>query len=258
MKATGSPLPYCTGIIPARYASTRFPGKPLADILGRPMFWHVYQRAMQCSLLQQVYLATDDHRIFNAARELDVPVLMTSPQHQSGTDRIMEAAEILGLGRQSIVVNIQGDEPALEPKLLDQLLLPFVTATGVCVSTPVRKIDPCEAISPNVVKVAVSRLGRALYFSRSPIPWSWDGSGPFLGHIGLYAYSFATLERFHQLDPSPLEQAEKLEQLRLLEAGIPINVVMTSYICHGVDVPEDITRAVELLQEDDYESFTGP
>ena len=242
-------LPVCTGIIPSRYASTRFPGKPLADILGKPMFWHVYQRAVQCSLLQDVYLATDDRRIYRAARALEVPVLMTSPEHQSGTDRIMEAARNLGLARHSVVVNIQGDEPALEPKILDQLLEPFVSASGVCVTTPARRIEPLEAKSPNVVKVVVSGTGRALYFSRCPIPWSGDGSGPFLGHIGLYAYRYDILERFQQMKQSFLEQTEKLEQLRLLEAGIPIDVVVTRYACHGVDVPEDISRTVQLLQE---------
>jgi len=243
----GSPV--FTGIIPARYASTRFPGKPLADILGKPMFWHVYQRAVQCSLLHRVYLATDDERIYRAAGELEVPALMTSPEHHSGTDRIMEAARQLGLARQSVVVNIQGDEPALEPKILDQLLKPFVSATGVCVTTPARWIDSLEAKSHNTVKVVISQSGRALYFSRNPIPWSHDGSGPFLGHIGLYAYRYDTLEKFQQMKQSFLEQTEKLEQLRLLEAGIPIDVVVTRYTCHGVDVPEDISRTVQLLQE---------
>ena len=238
-----------TGIIPARYSSTRFPGKPLADILGKPMFWHVYQRAVQCSLLHHVYLATDDQRIYRAARELEVPVLMTSPEHHSGTDRIMEAARQLGLARQSVVVNIQGDEPALEPKILDQLLEPFVSACGVCVTTPARRIDSLEAKSPNVVKVAVAENGRALYFSRSPIPWSHDGTGPFLAHIGLYAYRYDILEKFQQMKQSFLERTEKLEQLRLLENGIPIDVVITRHACHGVDVPEDISRTVQLLQE---------
>ncbi|EFI35617.1 3-deoxy-D-manno-octulosonate cytidylyltransferase [Desulfonatronospira thiodismutans ASO3-1] len=238
-----------TGIIPARYSSTRFPGKPLADILGKPMFWHVYQQAVQCRLLHRVYLATDDERIYQAAGELRVPALMTSPEHHSGTDRIMEAARQLGLARQSVVVNIQGDEPALEPKILDQLLEPFVSATGVCVTTPARRIDFQEAQSPNTVKVVISQRGRALYFSRSPIPWSHDGEGPFLGHIGLYAYRYDILEKFQQMEQSFLEQTEKLEQLRLLEAGIPIDVVVTRYACHGVDVPEDISRTVQLLQE---------
>ncbi len=242
-------LPRFTGVIPARYASTRFPGKPLAEIMGKPMFWHVYHRAVQCTLLQDVYLATDDERIFQAARKLEVPVLMTSPEHQSGTDRIMEAARNLGLARHSVVVNIQGDEPALEPKILDQLLKPFVSADGVCVTTPARRIDHLEAKNPNVVKVVISQSGRALYFSRCPIPWSQDGSGPFLGHIGLYAYRYDILEKFQQMRQSVLEQTEKLEQLRLLEAGIPVDVVVTRYTCHGVDVPEDIYRTVQLLQE---------
>ncbi len=237
------------GIIPARYQSTRFPGKPLADIMGKPMFWHVYHRAGRCRLMQKIYLATDDARIYRAAQDLEVPVLMTSDKHQSGTDRIKEAALTLGLSREDVVVNIQGDEPALEPKMLDQLLEPFVSAYEINVTTLARKIDPSLSSDPNLVKVVVSQTGRALYFSRSKIPFSHSAQDPVLGHIGLYAYRMDCLEKFQKLGMSALEKAEKLEQLRLLEADIPIHVVLTQYCSRGVDVPEDISKVTRIIQE---------
>lgn len=242
-------LPRCVAIIPARYASSRFPGKPLADILGRPMFWHVYQRALECSSIREAYLATDHERIYRSAVDLDVPVFMTSKAHESGTDRIMEAARKMDLDPECIVVNIQGDEPALEPGMLDQLLVPFVSASQANITTLVRSIDSATAENPDVVKVVISETGRALYFSRSLIPYSQDRQGSFLGHIGLYAYRMEYLKKFSSLGPSPLEKSEKLEQLRFLEADIPIHVVQTEHVSHGVDRPEDISRIVKMLKE---------
>ena len=236
-------------IIPARYKSSRFPGKPLANILGKPMFWHVYVRAKKCPMLKEVYLATDDNRIFKAASDLGVPVLMTSEEHKSGTDRVLEAAQKLKLPDDSVIVNVQGDEPALNPEMLTEFLMPFTTSSEVQVTTLARQISFEQAKDPNIVKVVCSSSGRALYFSRSPIPFGRDNQPKYLGHIGLYAMRMNILAKFKTLGESRLEKWEKLEQLRLLEADIPILVVQTNFECHGVDRPEDIPRVCQLLSE---------
>ena len=240
-------LPKCYGIIPARYGSKRFPGKPLAEILGKPMFWHVFERARQCPELSQIVLATDDDRIISAAKELDVPVVMTQDTHSTGTDRVLEAAVLLRVPEDAIVVNIQGDEPTLEPAMLTELVRPFI-ASEVQVTTLARKIDPKEAKNPNRVKVVFAKDGRALYFSRSLIPHPSDGQwDEFYGHIGLYAFRMNILKDFVALGPSRLETAEKLEQLRLLENEIPIHVVITEHQCIGVDRPDDIKTVSKIL-----------
>ena len=242
-------LPKCYGIIPARYGSERFPGKPLADILGRPMFWHVFERARQCPELSQIVLATDDERIKSAAKELEVPVLMTRDDHPSGTDRVLEAAGLLRVPKDAVVVNIQGDEPALEPVMLTELVSPF-TDPEVGVTTLARKIDLKEAKNPDRVKVVFAKDGRALYFSRSPIPHHRDVQrDEFYGHIGLYAFRMSILEQFVVLNPSRLETIEKLEQLRLLENGIPIHIVVTDHRSIGVDRPEDIKTVSKILMD---------
>ena len=243
-----SNLPQCIGIIPARYASRRFPGKPLASILGRPMFWHVYQRASQCPQLDRVLLATDDERIRQSAESLNVPVVMTKSDHPSGSDRVLEAARSIGTPDESVIVNIQGDEPALVPQMISQLLRPFTRASTL-VTTLARRIDAGTAANPNRVKVVFAEEGSALYFSRSPIPWQLENaSNPtYYGHIGLYAYRKDVLERFVKLGPSRLERTEKLEQLRLLENGIPIRVVVTEHTSFGVDQPEDLESVAKLL-----------
>ncbi len=235
-------LPPCYAIIPARYQSHRFPGKPLADILGKPMFYWVYERAVSCPLLKKVCLATDDQRIFDAARDLGVPVVMTDPAHPSGSDRIMEAAEILGLEDEAVVVNIQGDEPALDREMPRRLVEPFADP-DIQVTTLARLIDAEHAENSDRVKVVRSERGFALYFSRAKIPHIRDvdqTDTDYLLHIGLYAYRLSALKTFTSLPPSPLEKIEKLEQLRLLEAGINIYVVMTDYLGFGVDRPEDL------------------
>ncbi|MBG3877069.1 3-deoxy-manno-octulosonate cytidylyltransferase [Desulfovibrio oxamicus] len=271
-------FPTCYGIIPARYASSRFPGKPLADIAGMPMFWHVYQRAARCPELCKVVLATDDERIAQAAQRLDVPFVMTRPDHESGTDRVYEAACLLGRDLESsgaaglpddaVVVNIQGDEPALDPRMLSQLVAPFAAAgdgARVRVATLAMVIDAAEAASPDRVKVVTAANGDALYFSRAAIPFARDGGAPagdaatgpdhsgpeYLGHVGLYAFRLEALRAFTQLAPSFLERREKLEQLRLLENGIPIRVVRTTFRTHGVDRPEDIGIIINLLGENE-------
>ena len=242
--------PACYGIIPARFASTRFPGKPLANILGKPMFWHVYSRAKMCPELVDVVLATDDERIARAAEELDVPFVMTANSHESGSDRVFEAAKKLMLGHNPVLVNIQGDEPALDPGFISALLKPFFTDAGVMVSTLAHSIDEEEAANPNKVKTALALDSNALYFSRAPIPYPRNpekGETAYLGHIGIYAYTLAALEKFTFWPPSPLEKREGLEQLRFLENGIPIKVAVTGRPSHAVDVPEDVAKVERIL-----------
>jgi 3-deoxy-manno-octulosonate cytidylyltransferase (CMP-KDO synthetase) len=240
-------IPPCYGIIPARYASTRFPGKPLALIKGKPMFWHVYQRASQCPELQKVIVATDDARIFQAATDLGVPVVMTRPDHPSGTDRVLEAARVAKLPADAIVVNIQGDEPLLQPVMLSELIVPF-KAPEIQVTTLAHEIDRDRAQISDQVKVVFAAGGDALYFSRAPIPYSRDNINcVYYGHIGIYAYRMNALIRFADLSPSRLEGIEKLEQLRLLENRIPVHVRVTTYRSTSVDWPEDIEKVVHLM-----------
>lgn len=235
------------GIIPARQASSRFPGKPLADIWGYPMFWHVYTRARQASQISSVILATDSKSIQDKAKQLDVPCIMTRSDHRSGTDRVYEAAKRLQVEPHAIIINIQGDEPALESTMLDLLIFPF-REQHVQVSTLATPISLERMHSPHQVKVVTASNGDALYFSRAPIPYCRD-EGPVsaLGHIGIYAFRMEALERFVSLPPSSLEETEKLEQLRFLENRIPIRVIRTQYQSHGVDTPEDLEVIRKLL-----------
>lgn len=243
-------LPNIYGIIPARYQSSRFPGKALADIQGKPMFWHVYQRAVQCKSILRIVLATDDDRIYAAAAALSIPVFMTDPNHPSGTDRVLETAEKLDVQDEDVVVNIQGDEPLLEPDVLETLIQPF-RDSHVQVTTPAKQLDARAAKNPDRVKVVIDRTGRALYFSRSPIPFDRQNTGcACLGHIGIYAFRMKTLKHFQHLGPSDLETIESLEQLRLLENGIPIQVVMTAYDSQCVDRPDDLKKVLEILSKD--------
>jgi 3-deoxy-manno-octulosonate cytidylyltransferase (CMP-KDO synthetase) len=235
------------GIIPARYASTRFPGKPLIDILGKPMFYHVYQRAMEAGCFKAVVLATDDERIRDAAADHQVPVVMTRSDHPSGTDRVLEAARRIIIPSNAVVVNIQGDEPALNPLILKELLAPF-SDPDVQITTPAVKITSEEAQNPDQVKVVFSNTMQAIYFSRSPIPYDRDGIKPdYYGHIGLYAFRMSALETFVSLGKSRLEDIEKLEQLRLLEHNIPIHMVITTHRTVGVDRMEDLEKVKGLL-----------
>lgn len=253
-------LPPCYAIIPARYDSSRFPGKPLVKILGVPMCVRVHQRAAKCPLFAKVVLATDDERILDAAKAWNIPAVMTGRAHQSGTDRVLEAARLLGAEADSVVVNVQGDEPALEPRMLEELLAPFAGPQGALVqvatlATPMSRED---AASPDRVKVVLDAQGRALYFSRAGIPYSRDAAqddvpngdeaGPLL-HVGLYAFRMAALERFAALPQGRLERTEKLEQLRLLENAIPIHVAITRHKSHGVDRPEDVEDIENILRE---------
>lgn len=240
-------FPDCYGIIPARYRSSRFPGKPLAEILGKPMFWHVYQRAMRCQELKKVVLATEDERIARAAENLGVEVVMTADDHPSGSDRVLEAARLLEIPDDAIVINIQGDEPTLDPAMLRQVLRPF-GSPEVGVATLARPLDPSEAHSPDRVTVALSKNGKGLYFSRARIPFPYRNANVrFYEHVGLYAFRLAMLQRFVDLGPSPLEEIESLEMLRLLENDIPICVEITDCPSVCVERPADITRAEEIL-----------
>jgi 3-deoxy-manno-octulosonate cytidylyltransferase (CMP-KDO synthetase) len=235
-------------IIPARYESTRFPGKPLADLAGRPMIEHVYRRAAASRAVDAVIDATDDERNVAAVERFGGIARMTSRHHRSGTDRLAEVAEHLEC---DLVVNVQGDEPLLEPHMIDDAVAPFDDAAVVMSTLRRRLVDPGEYTNPNVVKVVVDRHDCALYFSRAPIPHWRDGAGTPPGvwaHVGLYVYRRATLLQLARLPPTPLEQFEMLEQLRALEHGFRIAVVETAAESVGVDTPADLERVRARLE----------
>ncbi len=243
----------CYGIIPARFESSRFPGKPLAHILGTPMIVRVYERARQCGALEDIVVATDSRRIADVAAARGIRAIMTRSDHASGSDRVLEAAETLGLPDTAVVVNIQGDEPALQPVMLSEVLSPF-SDPAVEVAT-LASVMPPEAIgNPDQVKVVLSAGKKAIYFSRSPIPHSKDGQYTvYYRHVGLYGFRLPTLKRFVAMGPGRLEEAERLEQLRFLEAGIPIDVVITESVSFGVDRPEDIDTVTKIIQSQEME-----
>jgi 3-deoxy-manno-octulosonate cytidylyltransferase (CMP-KDO synthetase) len=234
-------------VIPARFASTRFPGKPLANLDGRPMIEHVYRRAQACPDVSRVIVATDDLRIATAVSGFGGHVRLTKATHRTGTERLAEVAASLDC---DIVVNVQGDEPLLDPRAITEALAPFSDAS-IQMTTLYRRIqNPAELANPNVVKVVLDRSGFALYFSRAPIPHSRDPRGgwpPLYKHIGLYAYRRSVLLVLAALDQTPLEQAESLEQLRALEHGIRIKAIETRYDSIGVDTPDDLEEVRRLL-----------
>jgi len=242
-----------TGIIPARFASTRFPGKPLHPIAGKPLVQHVVERCREAQSLGDVIVATDDERIAKVAREF-CAVEMTRTDHPSGTDRIAEVAARLDC---DAVVNVQGDEPLIPSTVIDAVARALIDAEMTTAATPVSNIS--EYSDPNAVKVVVSIEGHALYFSRRTIPFVRDSAEespeqqltafPFLKHLGIYGYRCDTLKRLVEFPPSPLEQAERLEQLRALENGVGIAVCPVDYDAVGVDVPEDVQRVEALLRE---------
>ncbi len=232
-------------VIPSRYQSSRFPGKPLALIKGRPMIQHVYQRANSADLVDRVVVATDDERIVSAVVEFGGQAIMTSPENRSGTDRAAEAAVRLGLEPTDIVVNIQGDQPLLDPRCIDQVVKPLQEDEALGMSTLAFRIaDRREYTDPKDVKVTLDKRGFALYFSRSPIPCDRDGDRlpPAFKHLGIYAYRCDFLQVFRKLNQGELERIEKLEQLRALEHGYRIRVVVTGYDSPEVDLPVDIER----------------
>jgi len=239
-------------VIPARYSSTRFPGKPLVPIHGKPMIQWVYERTCRARLVDRVIVATDDQRIADAVTAFSGEFCMTSDQHPTGTDRL---AEVAGKLDAELIVNVQGDEPLIDPVMIDQAIQPLLDDDSIKMGTLAAPVtSPEEYRNPNVVKVVVDRQGFALYFSRAPIPHDRDHStGPVPStarkHIGLYVYRREFLLKYASLAETELEQLEKLEQLRALEHGVPIRVVDTTAGCIGVDTPEDLARIEELLRQ---------
>jgi len=235
-------------VIPARYASTRLPGKPLADLDGRTMIEHVYRRASASRVVSEVIVATDDLRVATRVHDFGGKVRLTKATHETGTDRLAEVAASLDC---DIVVNVQGDEPLVDPGAIGELVEPFETDTGLQMTTLFRRInEPGELNNPNIVKVVLDRGGYALYFSRSAIPHVRDPRGgwpPLYRHIGLYAYRRNALLVLASLEPTPLERAEALEQLRALEHGIRIRAVETRYESFEVNTPEDLDQVRRLL-----------
>ncbi|HRZ86573.1 MAG TPA: 3-deoxy-manno-octulosonate cytidylyltransferase, partial [bacterium] len=232
-------------------ASTRFEGKPLADLCGKPVIRWVYESASRARLLERVVVATDDERIRECVRQFGGDVVMTGSHHRSGTDRIIEASKRV---RAEIVVNIQGDEPFIQGQVIDAVVRPLVKERKVCVTTAAAQAAPGEIDDPNCVKVVVDRKGNALYFSRAAIPFVRDPqdreAARYLKHIGIYGYRRTFLSRYGRLPHSMLEETEKLEQLRILEAGYDIRVVVTQYSSVGIDTRADLERARSLAQKD--------
>lgn len=247
-------------VIPARYASSRLPGKPLIELAGKPMIQHVYERALETGA-EEIVVATDDERIESVARDFGAEVIMTSPEHENGTERIAEVADVKGWGEQSVVVNLQGDEPLI-PNELVQLtaagLLNHPEAGMSSVCTPIESVK--DGFDPNVVKVVLDRAGFAMYFSRASIPWDRDlykagrdqltAKLPVYRHIGMYGYRVSFLKQYTQMDPCPVEMAESLEQLRALWYGVRIHMgVIEQAPGHGVDTPEDAARVEQILKQ---------
>jgi 3-deoxy-manno-octulosonate cytidylyltransferase (CMP-KDO synthetase) len=235
------------GVIPARFGSTRFPGKVLAQIGAKTMLQHVYERAALATYLTSVVIATDDERVFTVARDFGARVRMTRADHLSGTDR---AAEVASAEDAEIIVNIQGDEPMISPAAIDAAILPLVHSRQVVMATLKKSIEDAREITdPNVVKVVTNRSGDAVYFSRCAIPFERERAGgtPYFKHIGLYVYRRRFLLAYPALPVGPLETAERLEQLRALENGFRIRVVETEYESLGVDTAEDLKRVSQLF-----------
>lgn len=241
------------GVIPARYGSTRFPGKPLALIAGKPLIQHVAEQCQKAKSLSKVVVATDDTQIWEVAQQF-CEVEMTRPDHPSGTDRLAEVAE---RHRADAFVNIQGDEPLIDPSVIDTVAAALRAADMSTAATPICEVE--EYQNPNVVKVIVNRRGEALYFSRRTIPYVRDAASapekeqlaafPFLKHLGIYGYRRETLLKLVGYPVSALEQAEKLEQLRALDNGIKIAVAEVAYESIGVDVPADVQRVEKILRD---------
>jgi 3-deoxy-manno-octulosonate cytidylyltransferase (CMP-KDO synthetase) len=242
------------GIIPARYASTRFPGKPLIEIEGKSMLQRVYEQAKKSSSLSKVVVATDDERIANHVREFGGDVVMTAEDHPSGTDRCFEALQQLGAGIE-YVINIQGDEPFIDPGQIDALAEVLKDGKTELATLIIRVSEAWELTEMGEVKVVLNTSGEALYFSRSPIPYlkgvpveQWHLHADYFRHVGMYAYRADILQKITQLPVSKLEQAESLEQLRWLEAGYKIKCVVTDHDSHCIDTPEDVERVLGLMR----------
>ena len=228
------------GVIPVRYSSKRFPGKALAVMQGKPLLQHVYERAQGSSILEEIVIATDDKRIYDAAVSFGAPVVITPKEYYSGTDRVAHAVSSLDC---EIVVNIQCDQPFLAPQIIDNVVGRLLAQPELLVCTPIYPLqNPEDGANSNIVKVVIDKDGFALYFSRSPIPYKKGDSPTFYKHIGIYAYRKDFLERFAELSPGPLETSEGLEQLRVLENGYRIMTVQTIYDSPSVDTEEDLRK----------------
>lgn len=240
-------MKHVIGIIPARFDSTRLKGKPLADISGKPMVQHVYENTIKSSILDDAIVATDDERIKETVEAFGGKAVLTSRDHLTGTDRISEVAKNLDV---QVVVNIQCDEPFIKPGMIDEVVKPLLANRDVPMGTLMHQIDKKDFHNPNVVKVVTDRSGFALYFSRSLIPYPRHEEGHrVFEHIGIYSYQKDFLLTFSQLKPTPLEKSEALEQLRALENGFKIRVILTKgYIPFSVDTQEDLERAREFAR----------
>lgn len=251
-----------TVVIPARYASTRLPGKPLIDIVGKPMIEHVYDQACRSSA-SRVVIATDDRRIEKAAHGFGAEVVMTAADHLSGTDRLEEVSRLLGFAEDEIIVNVQGDEPLIPPGIINQVAANLAAHPEAGIATLCERVDDIQSVfNPNIVKVVSDSQGRALYFSRAPIPWAREAFMTPEGrehmpegielyrHIGLYAYRVSLLRDFVEWEPAPLELSESLEQLRALWHGAVIHVdVARERPFAGVDTAEDLQRIRNRIEE---------
>lgn len=242
----------CIGIIPARFASSRFPGKPLIDLGGKSMIQRVYEQCLKSKYLDQVIVATDDERIFDAVQSFGGLAQMTKTDHQSGTDRIAEVAS--SYATEDIIINIQGDEPFIEPALIDALIEPLKVNKAQIATAAVKLKSTTAVFDPNVVKVVFNQSQSALYFSRSPIPYQrdqkpedWLSNGQYFKHIGIYAFKQASLMEVSKAPVSILEQQESLEQLRWLDIGKSIFVHQTDQESVGIDSPKDLEKIKHLL-----------
>ena len=234
-------------VIPARYSSTRLPGKPLKEICGVPMICRVWQRASLAKSVADVIVATDDERIFNAVEKFSGRAIMTRADHKTGTDRLAEVAE--KFPDVDIIVNVQGDEPLIEPALIDELVAEFVDENLQMATVATEMTDEAEFKNPNNVKVVIDRNNDALYFSRALIPYPRNaGKSKIFKHIGIYAYRRKFLLDYAKMEPTPLEQSESLEQLRALENGFKIRVIKSSYRFIGVDTEEDLKLVNEIYR----------
>lgn len=240
------------GIIPARYASSRFQGKPLVQILGKPMIQRTWERAKMATTLDHVVVATDDEKIATCCREFGADVVMTSESCQNGTERCNEALQKLGK-QYDVVVNIQGDEPLIEPEIIDGIVKALQAAPDAVFSTAVTSLKPEDAFDPNRVKCVLNNNGYAIYFSRGLIPFNKSGKVnpqfPYLLHLGIQSYDAKFLGIYPDLPPTQLQLEEDLEQLKVLENGYKMKVIKVDHESHGVDVPEDVEKIEQYMRE---------
>lgn len=235
------------GVIPARWQSSRFPGKPLAHILGKSLIHRTYENALRCKSLDAVVIATDDHRIVNHSHEIGAQAFMTSPSCPTGTDRVWEVID-RHFEKAEIIVNIQGDEPCFDPDIVDTLVDKLKLTPDAVLTTPVAKItDPQAIMNTNTVKCVFDRQGKALYFSRSPIPFLRTGTPFYYRHLGVYCFRRTFMQQYVLLEKTPLREREDLEQLTILESGFPIHVCIVDDQATGVDTPEDLKTVEKFL-----------